>query len=272
MRLTLPALSLSLMTSVLFLVSCAEHMKVPVIEPGGTELPSLEATAVLKQLKDQDSSINSLRALAEVGVSEKENTAHFRQAIVALRPDKLRLETFPDTSFITLYLVAAKEGSAVMLEPGEGRALTSKDPAVLLRETYKLPLTVRNLISILLGRMPSEELKDVAASGVIFDPSRGSFFLITQKGGTFWEIDRGTMLVKHIQYLKKDGSGVKLDVQIADPVQTAEFIVPSTILVNVPDSDLLIELRLEQEKINQAINENLFDVAIPEEYSVHELD
>ncbi len=272
MRLNLPPLPLLLLTAVFFLISCAEHMKVPLIKPEGTELPSSEAVSILKQLKEQDSSVNSFRALADVSMSEKENTARFRQAIVALRPDKIRIETFPGTSFITLFLMAAKDGSAVMLEPGEERAFTAEDPGVLLKKAFKVPLTVPDLIPVLLGRVPSEELEDVAASDIKFDPSRGSLFLAAKKGGIFREIDRGTVLVKHVQYLKKDGSGVRLDVQMFDPVQEGDFIVPSTILVNVPESDLLIELRLGQIRTNQPVNEKLFDIAIPESYSVREID
>jgi hypothetical protein len=79
----------------------------------------VEGANVCQDLVKRSRAVNSLSALVEATVSRSGESASLRYAVLSRNPDRLRIDMLPTEGALTLGILTAREGRAVLLDAQE---------------------------------------------------------------------------------------------------------------------------------------------------------
>lgn len=141
-----------LMVSML-VAACVPGGKAPI--PGRTPLSAEAENQLLNRLQDSSDWFRSLDGIARVHVVWQGKSTSTTQALLAEKPDLLRVETLNPFGFGSPLMVMATDGTdmAVMI-PAEGLMFRGAASSQNLQRFTKLPLRLTDLVHLLLYQVP----------------------------------------------------------------------------------------------------------------------
>ena len=123
------------------------------------ELSADDRAEILIHLKARSSSSTTLRALYRASMQiDGERQPTLRYAVVAHKPDSLRIEILPTTSLYPLALLTSSGGRASYRDHANAEQVNELDERELLARYLHIPLQSSELISLLFGDVPAAYL------------------------------------------------------------------------------------------------------------------
>jgi hypothetical protein len=235
-----------------FLAGCAT---VPV-QPLPTEAPTQrwERAQMLDALAQRREQFQSLRALARVNYSGPDGKNGFQEAVLVVRPDRLRLETLSMLGAILIVTVNSKE--IVGYHPREGLYVHGQRSRANLQKYTQIPLELDEITALLLGLPPVDPRAPAQQDGnaLVFASASGRkdrvSFESNQPVPTKWE--------------RLDGRGqIELSATFTDHIQTPAGPFPSKIVIDSPQQKKRLEIRYQEPELNASIAADLFSQQKP---------
>jgi len=239
--------------SVLLLAGCAT---LPPPREAGHSLPREQAKALLALLQAREGQLRSLRGMAIVEVTLKEETRRFREA-VALRWDgRFRLETLGAMGLPAL--IVASDGEQVIVRGGTDWSGTPEDGREILNRLFGLHLSPLSLARLLSGLPPHP----VGPSALVFSLPEREAYLVEREGGDSLErlyLDpAGVLLGGEIW---QDGEGLRFT--FARVRQVEEMLFPGEITLTQLRRPVTITVTYQAVELNPLLPDHLFTLPPP---------
>lgn len=238
-------------TSMVLLVisGCAmiapETAAVPVVEGAA----SLNTSELVKNLAQAERRLRSLRTLATVQYWGTEGRAAFQEAILVLRPDRVRLETLSPLGATLIVTVDADEITGFHTREGLFyRGRSSKEN--LFRYTH-IPLALAELTALLMGLPPVEPPRQ-------WQDGDSSIHWETEGGGREKILFHPTLGVP-LGWERSGSDGeIELKAMFSNFSPTANGLFPLTIALEAPAQSRWLEIRYHEPELNVALPFPLF--------------
>ena len=243
---------------VLFSSGCFTTMQPPV-RPRGEILVGEERAAFLKELRDRRAKVKSARALLRAMVKQNEERYRYRYALAFTDPDFLRLDVLPLNNAFPLGVFAATEKRQVLLQVPEKKAIVSESYTNLLERVTGLPLPEKDFPWLVLGILPVTDEYDLTREdGKLVFLSKNKRY-------------RAVMTEPDLQMTSleiRDPFQEQLHAQITYEYGTDAGAMPRKLLLSFPRYEAEGNIRITSLTMNPELQESLFELLIPEDYSV----
>ena len=236
--------------------------------PAGVLMSGIEARGIFEALARKDEQLRSLRALARIHATTPDGEVSYREAVVFVKPDRLRLEALPLQGAMTLSLAVLKGGEVRVLDPGAKHAVVGMDAEGLIRTHTKIPVAPAALMALLAGVVPQHALREGEDRLRLFvDSAQKIYTLVRGDFVEYYRFDQQSLGLLEAQLRRR------FDDRLAAAVRYAPARPGLGGL-----RDLHIELPLEKTSVslswlsavvNGAVAERLFEVEIPADYRVY---
>lgn len=255
-------------TAACFALSVQGCVRPPLPVISGDAVLATERQAVFDALYRADDEVKSFRGLARVKSIDGKGSS-YRQTVLFEKPDRFRIEALPLDSAYTLYLVVAANGTLKALNPPQREAISSLDERALFARLTKLPLGTREMMSLLIGRVPPTELH---ADTEIYRPSAARVLYLKNRNFTsYYVLDADTLRIVQAEFRNQFSEELVARIEYSyENGPVAAF--PARMTLTVPDSnDASARFQWTMIKVNDTLPANLFEVAISDDYSVRKL-
>lgn len=240
----------------------------------GRPLDTSEKQILFEKIHARESELKSLRALYSFEVSEKGKKNRLRQAIIFEKPESLRLETFPETSFLSLQLTVLRGQIGSFIDSSAHQAYLANNTEKLLSRFYKLPLAPGDLMGLLSGRTPEKEIERMRWGEeyeVRLDDKAGRFLISRNDGNFIWVLRKDSLLLEEAIYRNIFDDSVILHAKMDDIRYVDTIPLPHKVSFYLAADDIALELTAQTFKVNRDISPLLFEVQIPEDFSIENL-
>jgi hypothetical protein len=219
------------------------------VAPAVEGVASLNTTELVKNLAQADRRLRSLRTLATVQYWGMEGRASFQEAILVLRPDRVRLETLSPLGATLIVTVDADEIAGFHTREGLFyRGRSSKEN--LLRYTH-IPLALAELTALLMGLPPVEAPRQ-------WQDGESSIYWETEGGGREKILFHPTLGVA-LGWERSGGDGeIELKAMFSNFSATPNGLFPLTIALEAPAQKRWLEIRYHEPELNVALPFPLF--------------
>ena len=226
----------------------------PVAALGG---PLPRVAELTRALDQQRAARTSLRTLARLAYDGPDERGHARQAMLVMRPARLRIEVLSPLG--TVFVLAADDGALAAYARNEATLYRGRATRANLQRYARVTLDVNDAVDLLLGTPPSRRTRNDVVS---FDAAEGAIEL--------WrELDRGAQVVWFngalqpvaIEERADDGRALwrarfrDFDAPHAD--------MPAHIELDMPSEARHVVLDLQDLEVNPALAETWFTLATP---------
>ncbi|NMC62048.1 MAG: hypothetical protein GYA55_02665 [SAR324 cluster bacterium] len=254
--------------------SCApKQIILPQIQ--GRALTPEERQVIFNSLQEKFDAVQSAKILYDANFTNRDETQSLRLVAVFEKPEHLRLETFPDTSFLSLQLMVMNGTIVSLIDNTSHKAFLTNNAERLLRRFLKLPIGAADLIAILSGRISATDLKKMRSGenfNVYANEELGRYLISKGDGDIIWEVNKFSLQVEDVVYRNIFNDEVILRAHCNDIINEGAIQMPSNINIEVPGERLQFDFKARTSRINQTIPENLFEVEIPSGFSVEVID
>ena len=256
---------------VTLLSSCTP--RVPRIPFDGT-IASTSLTATIREkLTARDGELTSLRALADAEISDtghggSQGVAHLREAVVFVKPDKLRLEILPTQGAYALSLLVTNNGSLTYLEPPEKRAVRGSESERVIYSILKLAVGERELMSLLTGRIPPRYLSKEGGAALLVSRDSSSYLLSRGDGAEDFEIDSESLFLKRVTFRSRFNDSLVGEITYSS-VGNSTPPLPREVSIESAGLKQRIHLTWSVIKPNVVVPDSLFEVGIPSDFRVY---
>lgn len=243
---------LSPLLPILLLAGCAT---LPPPREAGDPLPQERARAFLALLHAREGQLRSLRGMAVVEVTLKEETRRFREA-VALRWDgRFRLETLGAMGLPAL--IVASDGEQVVVRDGTGRGGIPEDGREILTRLFGLSLSPVSLARLLSGLPP----RPVEPSALVFYlPERQAYLVEGEGSGSLQRLyldPAGTLLGGEIW---QDREGLRFT--FARVRRVEEMLFPGEITLTQLRRPVTVTVTYQAVELNPPLPDTLFTLPL----------
>ncbi len=259
---------------ILAVAACSHAPVVPPPVIAGEKLGSLEKGHLLEKLRAIDMSVQSFRSLYRTRIIDSNEKNSLRQAIVFSKPNRIRIESFPDNSFYTISLLIADDSGATLIDTTDHVAYQARDASSLLKRMLKIPVEASDLMSLILGHIPAQELDRLLSSShseVYRDPEKHEVHISLEEQEAYWLLDADSLLIKAAQYRSSSSDDVVFSMNTSGEKEESGIEIVSHVTIEMPRDEISIELDNTSLKMNSDVQDSLFLVNIPEGYSVDSL-
>jgi len=214
----------------------------------------------IQEAQAWSASLRSLRLIGRLEVGSEDSHFTTRLAVVYRAPEMLRVELLPLNSTVSLGLLLSKGDSATYVDFQGQRAIKGSLKSLLEYSLLTVSANEPELLSLLSGRIFKGvlPLSDVQ---IYHDPIAGIYQFVCARGK--WVVDEQTQHLKTVQLSNGDGDGVQLDVR---------YIEDSTgrkALMSIAGRKEVLKFTLERVKENTEIPDSLFNINIPDSFTVY---
>lgn len=247
------------LAALLFFSGCAPAARPPTPPPP----PGMERV-LLEKLRENAGTVRSLRGIAKVRVTSGGKSVSGNQVLFAREPDRFRAEVL--SPFGQPLLLAATDGSELtVLVPGEGRVYRGEASYRNLQRFTRLPLELRDLVSLLLYEVP---LLPEGEAAVTADPE-GYRLTLAGAGGMRQELlfDPRLRLIRSAWFR---GGDLLVQADYGDFSETGP-VFPRALSLRVPPEESEATLTFSELDLNPEIPEARFTLEAPAGYSVEPL-
>lgn len=236
----------------LFLISCSSKAYQAYPKPVGRLLDKNESDVVLSKLQSKkfpDTSKFLLNASLRYG----EEFHSFRQGLIFKAPNNFRIETYPlQAGWASNYFIT--NGSEYVYYDSQKN---SEEKGVfkesLFEEFYNIPITLNEILSLLIGQTP---YKWLLGSVHVFESSDNlSFNSIDSQ--YYWNVNHEGELQDFIIY-KPNSTKVILKGKVVSYSKVAKRNLPKAIQLQIPSHDIVITIRTAQSFIDQDLPSEVF--------------
>lgn len=244
----------------------------PARTPSEMELLSLDKREdVLNFLVAKDQEIYSFRSLARTNIIEDKKQRSIRYIFVFEKPDKLRIEALPvNMSYALHLLISGKDDESVFLDTTQKLALISRDSEKAIRQVLRIPLSKRDLLSYLTGRIPMRVVSEklgVREARYSVEKGGGPLHIVWGESRDTWVVNQDFVL-QSVKLHDPFNGKVSLEIDYGSYESLGSLIFPKTITLRLPREDLEVVLRMSSTSINGSYPDDLFIAKIPDDYEI----
>ena len=245
------------------IAGCSVQRPVPVWELDDVVVDAAESAQLRARIAQRADDVTSFRGLFQVDVRRGDDRAAFRQAVVFIRPDRLRIEALPSQGALTLNLFVSNRGSVVSLEPAEKKAFEGPASTAIFRRFLKLPFREGEIMALVTGRVEVGRLD--ALSEVRCGPRECS--VVSAEERYRYRVDRPTGEIRSVRIRDPLQGKARIEVRYSDYAAVGAVRIPRAIALVLPNDGIEIDMTGQMLAINQPIPDRLFEVAIPTDYT-----
>lgn len=257
--------------AVLLFSACTLRPHSSQVPSGAVLLPPQESTRALEVVRQQSAAVRTFKALSDTSIFYGDEQSTLRYVFAFEGPDKLRIEALPLNGFYTLSLFVAAEGRALLLDPAEKKAETGAFEAPLIRKMLRLPLSGRDLPSLIAGRVAA----DILGAGnfkVYAALNSEKLYFLSADERYYFICGRLSGLPEYFEIRDPFRGGLALAVSYSDWRNFGGFDIPVALKVHAAGDDMDLDLSLSNVAVNQVLPARLFKVDIPASYRIVNLD
>jgi len=242
---------------------CSFQRPEPTWEPDDVLVDATESARLRTQIAARGDDVAAFRGLFQVDVRRGDDRAAFRQAVVFVRPDRLRIEALPPQGALTLHLLVSNRGSVVSLEPGEKKAFIGPASTAVFRRFLNLPFREGEIMALVTGRVEASRLD--AASAVRCGTAECT--LVSSDERYRYRVDRRSGELRSVRIRDPLQGKARIEVRYPDYAAVGAVWLPRTISLLLPSDGVEIAMTRQITTINQPIADRLFEVSIPADYT-----
>lgn len=232
----------------------------PRFNPPGELLASGEGATVCGDLVKRSRTVNSLSALVEATVSRSGEAASLRYVVLSRSPDRLRIDMLPIEGALTLGILTAREGRAVLLDAQERSYSIASHEQELLESFFGLKgITREVIIGLLSGVLPQTDCSSVQ----VYRSTEKSVALLDTRSHVVWDVDKESLKVLGCTILDSDESRIQISGERLDGQTNGRTAVMLQIYKPL---EAQVKMLVGKMAINPALADERFDVAIPPSY------
>jgi hypothetical protein len=255
------SLFLLLIFLILFLGGCAHDPLTPVKGAGSRISPQEALTAI--DIRDGRKGL--MKAVAQVVVNTEEGRYPLKLAIIAAKPDSLRLEAIPIIGLPNFFL-SIHNGLMKVYLPQKGEYYVGPATIDNIKTFFPIQLAVPDLVALLMGCRPAIASEDTLLRG----SPEGEFYRldIMTRDNKVWQslwIDPESLFLTHLDSFGKDGE-LLVKVYFDEYFKDNEAFMPSRIRFQMPGKDeRSISLRYDGATFAPLTDETerIFDLPVP---------
>jgi len=234
--------------------------------PGEVAIQPADEARFRESVLGRVSELTSFRGLFSTTARRGDETSSFRQAIVFVHPESLRVEALPSQGALSLHLLVSQRGLVTVIIPGEKRAVRGASSTALFRQHLDLPFREGELMALVSGRVERSAFDSKSETRC------GENECTVQRldGRYVWRFERTSARLLSVSIRDPLKLVERIRVRYADFKEFGGVELPTRITLELVDDGVAIDLEASMVKVNQPIPSALFEVAIPADYSVKE--
>jgi hypothetical protein len=228
-------------------------------------LPS--AAQLNAALQARHDAVHSLRALAHLDYSDPQESNTSRQAIVAARPDQLRIEVL--SVFGTLFVLTAADGAMAAYARQENTVYRGRASSANLQRYARLWIPLDDLIDLILATPPP---RHAVQERVSFDTQVGAVRLwrgLDDGAQVIWFSEAALPIAT--EELAADGSA-RWHAAYDAYVERGGVPIATDIRLELPAQQRTLRLTLDEVDVNPALEQSIFALQAPLGSKVVNLD
>ena len=264
----------SLLALLFYLTSCTTHSWRADLPKASVKLSEKDADGLFRQLQSQFSEISSLKTLVRARVEQGEERIKFRGTVLLRKPNEIRLETLAPMAAYALNVITVSKQQALSLDIPRKHAVLGPASPEALRRAIGLSLRPSDLILLFAPDLKglSERCLEPAIECVVFgDATSGNYVIFdTKVAAVFW-LD-GQFEVSKIELLNAFDESTKFVASYSGYRKQSSLSFPSRINIEVPLADAKASLSVGTVKINDPIDDKLFALRVPPDFSLSRFD
>lgn len=247
---------------------CFLFRSAPRPELVGEELSGAERSKLFQQLTNRSEQLVTFRGLTRTTVEHDNERSTFRHAVAIGTQDRMRVDVLPVSNAYPIGIFVSAAGSALWLNNVEKEAVRAKSGGDLLADTFGVPVTESELRAYVTGVVPVSMFDSSSDVRVYGGPDQ--YQIIVGPYRYYFLIDRKTLDLLTVQ--RRNSSGRRIDLQVScERYKEREGVrLPGKLIFSVPRYDVSATLVFTGQKINQAIQDSLFSISVPPDFSVKE--
>lgn len=228
------------------------------VPPSPTEVPTRQWNPgeLIQALQQRDGQFRSLRALARLDYAGPEGKNSFQEAILAQRPDRLRLETLSFLGAIMIVTVDDREILGYL--PREDVFLRGQRSKENLRRLTKipLPLEVAEITALLLGLPP------VNTGAAPQQDGNSLRFPAADGGQDIVAFETNDAVPTRWERLNAGGEA-EISVKFSDYTATPAGLFPLRIAIESATQKRRLEVRYQEPELNATLPAEIFSQQKP---------
>lgn len=190
-----------------------------------------------------------------------------RHLLMAEKPDKFRIETFPPNAFYALGVLIGNGGRVISLDPGHKEAWQGDNASSLIHTALRVPVNEKELVSLITG-----------AAGAAVSSSDGNQLSLSPDGqhvtwsdataSRFWRLRADNLQLSEVYFQDEIGGRAALYVKYLEFKEFNGCTLPTSIEILLPKDKLTISMELGKITANASIEPSYFDLKIPQGFSI----
>lgn len=217
----------------------------------------MPAESLDQALSSRESALKSFRALGSVSYTGRGEKGSFQSAIVVERPNKIRVEALSPFGAVWILTYDGKE--LVRLDTRAGVRQRGEGTEERMRAHLKLPMTVNDLIHILMGLPPQRDFSGPYRDPV-YDPALGATRIarpFSQNGEQ--RIWLSSLEEPPVRIEEEDRSGIFFRADFLHPVNDGGLSFPTEINVFFPRELIRVRILYKTPELNPSLSKAVFE-------------
>lgn len=216
----------------------------------------IDIKELISEVKENESSFNSLKAFANISIQSKQEKIFFDQVTIVKKPDLLRLEAL--AAFGTTVAQVLSNGSKIhFITRSEKLVFDNTDDFSFSYIYPDLPsnLNVNNLVNVLLGSAPFNVWNDPYS--IQFSGVKNSFSIIFErKDDLKFDINTKYKVIEKVSYKLHNGDEVEIEFSNFTSVEDKKYF-PMNILIKSSEYILMVKYD-DKLSLNESLGISLF--------------
>lgn len=235
-------------------------------------VPVKSTGELFNKTKEANKVLDSIRGVAEISVSSKDNKYKVTEIILAKRPGYLRLESLGPTGQTVLFL-ATNNKRIYIYSPLENRFYFGLASKKNLSMIIPLPFKSTDIVEIIQGKIDPSKYFPTEMS---FNAEKELYSLTLMpeertRGMAHLTVDARTFFITEMK-LYDTGKNLIIDGTFSDFRKIGEQVFPMNLKYRVPNNFVFIDIEIDYQdvKLNTLIEESRFSMTPPR--GVQEID
>lgn len=245
------------------ILGCRVSPPPPRWQPDDLPVAAAEAARLRALVLAASDQIISFRGLFGLHIRRGDEHAAFRQAIVFVRPDRLRIEALPPTGAVSLHLLVANRGTVVSLDPTVKEAAVGPSSTAVFRRFLNLPFREGEIMALVAGRVEPGTLDD--SSDVRCGQAECT--IARANGRHVWRVDRTSGEIRSVRLSDPLQGKARVEVLYTAYADVGGVRIPSALTFRLPNDGVDLELTYRTGSVNTPIPDRLFELTIPSDYT-----
>ncbi len=230
------------------LASCSSKAYQAYPKPAGVLLDDVATSLQLQKFQSYEVP-ETAKFLLNVSLRYGKDFNSFRQGLIFKAPNKFRVETYPlQAGWASNYFISDGE-KYVYYDSQNNNEQIGLFNESLFEEFYNIPITLDEILSLLIGRTPKRWLLSKNSIFAI----ENNFAMNSKDKKYFWHLSNDGSLLDFLIYKDSSNKVILKGKVISYSKDNLETTIPKAIQLDVPEHDVRIIIRTSQAQLNHEI-------------------